>query len=431
MKNTAFSRSPQLMSETFLDGFIEPYFKNRHIYMDAVRMHGSPLYILEPDILVNRAIQFRKAFSRSLTWVKCFFAVKSNNLPLVSRLLIKQGYGLDVSSGVELNIALSLGADDIIFSGPGKTVDELELALANASTVTVLLDSIGELERLAALARKNRIKIRAGIRLNNNPDGLWRKFGIPLDALDMCYEMSKKEKYLDFCGLQFHSSWNLNALKQADFIQILGSKLKRMPKAYLESLKFIDIGGGYWPPQGEWLISDQPLEHLHLPADSINHFAEALVGSIREHILNLTDCDIYLEPGRWICNDAMHILITAIDRKEEDLVIADGGTNMVGWERFESDYFPVLNLSNPSNTETPFMILGSLCTPHDVWGYTCFGKDIQEGDILMIPTQGAYTYSLRQHFIKPLPSVVPLRRVMVDEQPYEYSVAMMPQPEDE
>jgi diaminopimelate decarboxylase len=53
-------------------------------------------------------------------------------------------------------------------------------------------------------------------------------------------------------------------------------------------------------------------------------------------------------------------------------------------------------------------VLGSLCTPHDVWGYGYFGEDIQIGDVLLIPCQGAYTYSLRQHFIKPIPKVVPI-----------------------
>ena len=112
-----------------------------------------------------------------------------------------------------------------------------------------------------------------------------------------------------------------------------------------------------------------------------------------------------MEPGRWICNDAMHLLMTVVDKKEEDLVITDAGTNTVGWERFENDYFPVINLSRPALVEKKCNVLGSLCTPHDVWGYAYWGEDIKVGDILMIPTQGAYTYSLRQNFIKPLPQV--------------------------
>ena len=102
----------------------------------------------------------------------------------------------------------------------------------------------------------------------------------------------------------------------------------------------------------------------------------------------------------------MHLLLRVIDKKGTDLVITDGGTNAVGWERYESDYCPVLNLSQPAMEEKQCMILGSLCTPHDVWGYGYFGTGIEPGDILMIPDQGAYTYSLRQQFIKPVPEVV-------------------------
>ena len=143
-----------------------------------------------------------------------------------------------------------------------------------------------------------------------------------------------------------------------------------------------------------------------MPATAIEEFADRISAAIHEHLFTVVpDCRICLEPGRWICNDAVHLLITVIDKKAPDLVITDAGTNAVGWERFETDYFPILNLTRPSLHEKPCHILGSLCTPHDVWGYMYFGDDIQPGDILMIPTQGAYTYSLKQNFIKPLPAV--------------------------
>jgi len=87
-------------------------------------------------------------------------------------------------------------------------------------------------------------------------------------------------------------------------------------------------------------------------------------------------------------------------------VITDAGTNAVGWERFENDYFSVINLTHPGSHEQNCHILGSLCTPHDVWGYSYHGTKICAGDLLLIPDQGAYTCSLRQNFIKPLPQSV-------------------------
>jgi len=187
-------------------------------------------------------------------------------------------------------------------------------------------------------------------------------------------------------------------------------------------LEFLDIGGGYWPEQGEWLQQAgtpegmikkakgkdviSPDRHYRLPAEQLKQFAKKIGQAIQEHISPFRGLKICLEPGRWICNDAMHLLMTVVDKKAADLIITDAGTNAIGWERFEIDYFPVLNLTRPSMSERPCLILGSLCTPHDVWGYSYFGKKICEGDVLMIPCQGAYTYSLRQNFIKPEPEVV-------------------------
>jgi diaminopimelate decarboxylase len=209
---------------------------------------------------------------------------------------------------------------------------------------------------------------------------------------------------------------------QTRFIRRVGEMLALMPKSHLAAIEFVDIGGGYWPPLGEWLhpvgtprgkleeaiapSEEPPRTHHCVPAASIEEFARQIGEAVRVHLFPHTQCRILLEPGRWIVHDGMHILVTVVDRKADDLVITDAGTNTVGWERYETDYFPVINLSRPDLSEHPCYILGSLCTPHDVWGYAYFGSDIQPGDRLLIPSQGAYTYSLRQHFIKPLPNVV-------------------------
>ncbi|MDH3328057.1 MAG: decarboxylase, partial [Desulfobulbaceae bacterium] len=313
-------------------------------------------------------------------------------------------------------------ARDIIFSGPGKTAAELCLAVDNADRVTILIDSFGEMERLDKIASSRNRTVRVGVRLTTNPNGLWRKFGILPEQLSFFCEKISRSTSLLFQGLQFHTSWNLTPSAQVDFIRLLGKVLRNLPSSALAQIKFIDIGGGYWPPQGEWLQAagtatgklkkDLGLEagpssdHFRVPAKSINFFAEELGRAVGEHIHSVVPCRICFEPGRWLCNDAMHLLISVVDKKCDDLVITDAGTNAVGWERFETDYFPVLNLSRPALKEKPCNILGALCTPHDVWGYNYWGEDIGVGDILMIPTQGAYTYSLRQNFIKPLPQVV-------------------------
>ena len=422
MVRTKTADTYPLLAPEQLQSFVRYYFDRRDIYLEALKNHPAPLYLQESSVLRARAARMKRAFQDLLPAVSFYFAVKSNNHSHVAGVLIQEGFGLDVSSGQELEMALGLGASDMVFSGPGKTLQELRLAVSHADRVVILMDSFGELARLGPLAAEMDTTIRCGVRLTVNPTGLWRKFGIPLPELPAFIDAASRYPRLHLTGLQFHASWNLSPQPQIDFIRALGQRLAAMPAAARGQIEFIDIGGGYWPEQGEWLQAagtpagklrdalDLPVAggdaHYHLPATPIEGFAEALSAAIRAHLLPSVSCRICLEPGRWICNDAVHLLLSVVDKKAPDLVITDAGTNTIGWERFETDYFPVLNLTRPSLVEKPCHVLGSLCTPHDVWGYAYFGTDILPGDILLIPTQGAYTYSLRQTFIKPLPCVI-------------------------
>jgi diaminopimelate decarboxylase len=407
-----------------LAAFVGTFLKRADAFVETAHRHGSPLYVFEERALLERAAQFAAAFKETLGDIRIFYAVKSNNHPVLVSSLVRSGLGLDVSSGLELELALRCSCPDIIFSGPGKTDKELQLAVRHSNHVTVLIDSFGELDRLEKAAAELQTQINAGVRLTTDERGLWRKFGIPLARLDGFMQKAIGCSHVLLGGLQFHTSWNLDPGQQVDFIARLGQSLQNLTQNRRELIKFIDIGGGYWPPQGEWLqwagtskgrlhqallnTSFPSTEHYKLSSSSITTFATKIGAAVQRHVAPYVDCLFYAEPGRWLCNDALHILLTVVDKKSEDLVITDGGTNIIGWERFETDYFPVINLSRPSKSEHKCFILGSLCTPHDVWGYGYFGKGIEAGDLLLIPNQGAYTYSLRQEFIKPLPEVVAL-----------------------
>lgn len=404
--------------------FVDSFLKRTDTFVETVARHGSPLYVFDEKALLERAAQFAAAFKETLGDIRVFYAVKSNNHPALVGSLVQAGLGLDVSSGLELELALRCNCSDIIFSGPGKTEKELQLAVRHSNNVTVLMDSFGELDRLENAAAELQTRIKAGLRLTTDDRGLWRKFGIPLSRLDRFVQKAAGCSHVLLSGLQFHTSWNLDPGQQVNFIERLGESLQNLAQNRRQILEFIDIGGGYWPPQGEWLqwagtskgrlhqallnTRSPSTEHYKLPVSPITTFAAKIGTAIQRHVAPYIDCRFYAEPGRWLCNDAMHILLTVVDKKSEDLVITDGGTNIIGWERFETDYFPIINLSRPSKSEHKCFILGSLCTPHDVWGYGYFGKGIEPGDLLLVPNQGAYTYSLRQEFIKPLPEVVVL-----------------------
>jgi diaminopimelate decarboxylase len=412
------------MDENLLQRFVESCLAHRGAFIQLAGEHGSPLYVLDPEGLRSKIKRFRKVFENRLGSVDIYFAVKSNNMPEISKIMVEEGVGLDVSSGMELEQALRAGADTIIFSGPGKTDEELHAAIEHAGKVTVLMDSFGELERLDRLTRQETTTIRAGVRLTTNPNGLWRKFGIPLARLAQFIEDARQTPFVELEGLQFHTSWNLTPDAQTAFITDLGQTLLAIPEKQMKSLRFLDIGGGFWPEQGEWvraagtipgalrnmLSPDAPdtVSKFLIPSSPLEIFAEKIAEALQTSLPRSFHGRICMEPGRWLCHTCVHLLMTVVDVKAEDLVITDAGTNAVGWERFEQDYFPVINLTRPGLQEQPCQVLGSLCTPHDVWGYAYHGSGIRRGDLLLIPTQGAYTYSLRQTFIKPLPAVASL-----------------------
>ena len=94
-------------------------------------------------------------------------------------------------------------------------------------------------------------------------------------------------------GLQFHSSWNMNPKKQVAFIKELGETLGTLTAPDLNLIEFIDIGGGYWPEQGEWVLLQPDMEKRRNgtvmeinPSTPIDIFARELSLAICEHIHN-------------------------------------------------------------------------------------------------------------------------------------------------
>ncbi len=389
---------------------VKAFLARADLFVDLSRQYGSPLYVIEEAILLARAREFTEAFRAQVPDVRVFFPLKTNSHPHVVAATRKAGLGIEVSSGLELEMALSSGAEEILFNGPAKTYEELGLAIRNHKRVVVILDSATELERLESLAANSRTAIRAGVRLAVETANLWQKFGIPFSDLEGFIGRARRSPFVNVIGLHFHTSWNMNPSAQVQTLIALGRVLGGLTPEARRGIEFIDIGGGFWPPQGNWVPTDNhPPFFTTEPSAPITEFARDIGNALRSHVFPYVESKIYAEPGRWICNDAMHIVLTVLDLKGSNIAVTDGATNAVGWERFEHEYFPVINLTQPEPVERPFLVLGSLCTPHDLWGRSYFGAGILRGDVLLIPMQGAYTYSLRQQFIKPLPRTILVR----------------------
>ncbi len=419
-----FKNREEGLPERILIPYLKGILEKKNLFLVSASKFSTPQYFFDAPCVTEMMGRFLEAFSRHLSRYRVFYAMKSNTFEGICRRVIAEGAGLDVSSGRELAKALAVDCQEIIFSGPGKTDEELRLAVQHHSRVTFLMDSFGELQRVSHILQREPIQgdpLKTGIRVQHQEG--WSKFGIPLNDLGLFLKRAGKIHGLDPCGIQIHSSWNLDPGPQVEMIRRIGIHLRRnLPAGLWKTLKFLDIGGGFWPEQGEWLNEQNTLwggliqavdsdfefspGHYFRKACSIDHFAEQITQAYLQQGPPLTNLELWMEPGRWLSHSAMHILLRVVDKKGEGMVITDGGTNLLGWERPLSEFIPLINLTRPSLKERRVRVFGSLCTPHDIWGYSIFGEDVRVNDILVVPDQGAYTYSLSQSFIKPKARVI-------------------------
>lgn len=420
--------SPPNIPDSDLSHIAAAVLARRDEFLACLKDLPTPCYLFDPSGFSTALVEFRQTFAAHIPRHQPFFAVKSNPHPWVLAAAVQHGYGLDVSSGRELSQALALPDCPIVFSGPAKSEEDHQRAIANADRVLVHLDSFRELRQLSATANRLGGRIRAGVRVSPQGHGAWSKFGIPLSDLPQFLRQAWEAPGVDLQGVQFHLSWNRSPDPYVQSLSAIAEILASLSPAERRRLRFLDIGGGFRPHRSEgYFPTDHPLgsllataaDHYDEPCeftapyfvkDSVPlvDYAAAIGQTLRDRIAPILDCEVYSEPGRIVSTFAMHIALRIVDRKSDDLVIVDGGIHMVGWERYLAIYHPVVNLTHPAKAELAVRIGGSLCDCEDVFGRYCYAERMEEGDILLIPYQGAYSYTTAQNFIRDIPKVVSL-----------------------
>ncbi len=419
---------PAALPATF-NHVVRRVLERREELLACATRHASPFYMFDRSSLDKALADFRTAFDRHVPRHRAFFAVKTNHYPAVVAAAVSAGFGLDVSSGRELRQALATGAERILFSGPAKSADDLDLAVRHADRVTVNLDSFREMRLLSQVAIGLGKMAPAGVRINTAEHGVWSKFGIPLGELASLWREAQRLGGIDMQGIQSHSSWSHDAGPYVAIIDRVADYLRdQFTPAERQAVRYFDFGGGYRPHQLEGRNpTGLPLGELIKVAD--DHFGEqsrfaspyyaydsvpleeytrGIGAAATERLAPLVNCELFSEPGRIVATMAMHLVLRVVDKKQPGLVIVDGGIHMVGWERYLHVYAPIVNLTRPALSEIPVAICGSLCDPEDLFGQSCFAESIEEGDLLLIPFQGAYTYVTAQSFIRDVPPVYPL-----------------------
>lgn len=411
MKKTDKELNKMLSNKDKLYHIINRVLKNKKYILKLANKYKTPFYIFDEGALDNSIDSFLDSFRKELPLFRAYYAMKINHHPFIVKRVVEKGLGLDVGSSREIDIAVEAGCKDILYFSPGKTEDDLRHALKYASIITLNMDSFGELKNLGKLTERLKTKIRAGIRIHTDLSGDWKKYGIHIENLKKFWKEAQKYPLIDLCGIHFHMSRNKDASFYENTIKELDVYLRNnFKKDDLRKIKYIDFGGGFEVYESEGVIqkNKQGNDYLIREAIKIDEYAKKIGIAIRTHLTQILNVTYYSEPGRIICNDSMFIVLAIADKKDDSNVVLDGGVNMVGWQRFESEYFPLVNISNPSKKEIKCNMWGNLCTTWDIWGYRCYSKKIKKGDIIIVPNQGALTYSLAQNFIQSIPLVYKL-----------------------
>ncbi|MBI5135198.1 alanine racemase [Candidatus Uhrbacteria bacterium] len=408
--------------------------KKQAMIKKIAAVHPTPFYLFDRELLAQQIQEFTQSFSSEIPGIKFFYAVKTNDHPFVLKSMVAKGLGLDVSSARELQLGVRAGAQEMLFSGPGKTGQELNVFLRHQKSTTLIIDSADELDRIGRITKGARPPLGVGVRFFSSHHGSWSKFGIPLTDLGTFWRRLQQYPTLRLAGLHFHCSLNRTPDRHVAIIKELGSYLKGHASiAMRKDIRFIDFGGGFYPDRVEgfypwaerypWMFSGGYLmkranEHFDqrtsfaqryyiTRADSPAVFARAIARVIDTSLRPLVDAQYYCEPGRIVSHAAMHIILRVVDRKS-GMIITDGGNNMVGWEAGNQFYYPIVNITHPSKKEKPIIVYGSLCNPKDLWGYYAYGAKFDQEDVLVIPMQGAYRFTLAQEFIRAIPPVYSL-----------------------
>ncbi len=412
----AWEEEPDVDDGSYYKGHIEKVLDKKELFLESANKFGTPQYILDEDVLKEKALNFMETFRKYIPNSSFFYAFKSNDLPYLAKRLKSYGYNADVAGLFELKLALKLGFEKIIFTGPGKSDEELLLAIENKDKVVINVDNKDELDRVINLVDD---KVRISIRVNPDSSVMknWSKFGIGLDELKEVIAKAKESYKVNLVGIHFHSSWNDTPERYCKNIKLIGDSLKDE----LANLEFLDIGGGIYPEDQATLSKfshnyvlrevvseaadkkfDFDLSEFSVDeVDSLEKFGKEISNSLEKYVFPFNkDIKIYFEPGRYVSNNSTHILTKVIAEKNEN-VIVDGGMNLIGGLDFSNYLFsPIVNLSNPSFKLNKKIIYGSLCKADDLWSYSFFGKDCRKDDLMLVLMQGSYTFSRAWRLIK-------------------------------
>lgn len=350
---------------------------------------GTPCYVYSSATLTRHYQVFSRAFT-GMDYLVCF-SVKANSNLAVLKTLADLGSGMDVVSGGELRRALAAGVpgERIVFSGVGKTPEEMRLAL-EAGIYCFNVESEPELQALNAVALSANQTAPVALRINPDVDARTHakistgraedKFGIPWARAIDVYALAAELPGIRICGIDMHIGSQLTELAPfAEAVSRLGDLVQEL-RSRGHVISHFDFGGGLGIP---YQRGNAPPPHPDEYADMIKALAARF------------DCRLVFEPGRMIAGNAGLLLTRTLYIKQGEnkhFAIVDAAMNDLLRPTLYGAHHDISPVRQPADDapEQVYDIVGPICETGDFLANGRSLPVIKPGELLAIMSAGAY-----------------------------------------
>ncbi len=360
---------------------------------DIAAQIGTPFYLYSHATLQRHFQVFSAAFD-GIEKLICYSAKANTNLAIL-KLFADLGCGLDIVSGGELYRGLKAGfsPDRIVYSGVGKTVDEIDYALDSG----ILMFNVESLDELAQInCRAGKLKKRAPVAIRVNPDvdpkthpytatGLKKnKFGIGYEVALESYRIAGELENLDIVGVDCHIG---SQITEAGPFQEALENLKHLIAKLKSSgmnIRYLDMGGGL----GITYADESP--------PSLQEYADAIISQLRD-----MDLHLILEPGRVLVGNAGILVTEVLYRKAgavKNFIIVDAGMNDLLRPTLYNAYHAIEPVANSREDVIVADIVGPICESGDFLAVDRSIVNVQSGDLLAVMSAGAYGFVMSSNY---------------------------------
>ena len=367
------------------------------------RRFGTPLYVYSADQIAERLSLFQRALA-GRDHLVCY-AVKANSALAILKLLADRGTGFDIVSGGELERVLAVApeaAGRVVFSGVGKTVPEIDLAL-QSGVLQFNVESEAELDLLARRARK--LKVRARFALRVNPDvfadthpyistGLREhKFGIDIRRALSLYKSAAGSRWLEAYGVSVHIGSQIRSAAPFGAAIERVTKLVRQLRREGIALKVIDAGGGLGidyhagaPTARSSAVGWQG--DAFDAASKVGEYAAAL-----ERALGDFDGRLLIEPGRFLVAQAGALVARVLYVKrngKKTFVITDAAMNDLIRPALYQAHHEIVPVRPRAGKPRIVDVVGPVCESGDFFARDRKLAPVAPGDLVALLDVGAY-----------------------------------------